>query len=308
MAGEDAGHRLSGAGLMLLACAIATAAAGGCGGGGGGGGGNPGGSSGSGSLTASVDGQAFVADLSVSATTSQASPGLYILGGSKLLAGTTARTIELFLYNIGATGTYPMGVGPTVVGGTGTVTDGPTTWLTPLSGAAGTVTVTALSASAIAGTFSFTAPPMLGAGASRSVTSGTFDIPITGTPGTLAPTAGNKMSATLGGAPWNAATVVLVAHTSGVYAFGGSNTDYSVNFTLSSVTGPGTLTLGTSTETLSIQHGSQGWSTSLGGSGTVTVTELSASRIKGTVTATLQGLAGAGALTVTGGTFDVGLP
>jgi hypothetical protein len=245
--------------------------------------------------------------MGVSATTSPASPGTYILVGSKLISGTTALTLDLFLYNIAAAGTYPLGIGPTVVGGSGTVTEGSTTWLTPLSGAAGTVTISALSSSAIAGTFSFTAAPLVGGGASRAVTSGSFDIPITGTPAPLPASAGSRMSATLGGAAWNAATVVTVSHSGGVYAFGGSNTDYSVNLILSSISGPGTIPLDTTTETLSIQQGTHAWSSSLGGSGSVAITELTASRIKGTVTATLPE-AGGGTLTVADGTFDVGLP
>jgi hypothetical protein len=298
------------AGLRKAAGLLVLAAMASCGSGSGGGGGAAGGGGGSGTFTATIDGQAWSGDLSVSATTSPASPGTYILGGSKLVSGSTALTLLLTLYNIGATGTYPLGVGGTVVGGTGSVTEGASSWLTPLSGAAGTVTVSTLSASTIAGTFSFTAAPLVGGGASRVVTNGSFDIPISGTPGTLPASAGSKMSATLGGAAWNAATVVTVAHSGGVYQFGGSNTDYNLNFVLSSITGPGTVSLNASTETLSITKGLQTWRSSFGGSGSVTITELSASRIKGTVTATLpDGVgAGAGTLTVADGIFDVGLP
>ena len=192
-------------------------------------------------------------------------------------------------------------------GGIGTVTDGATTWMTPLSGAAGTVTVTALSATSIAGTFSFTASPLVGGGANRVVTSGSFDIPITGTPAALPANAGSSMSGTIGGAAWNAATVVTISDTGGVYAFGGSNTDTYVNFVLSSVSGTGPIDLNDTTAILSIQSGITGWSSQLGGSGTVTITELSASRIKGTVSATIEDGA-ASTITIADGAFDVGLP
>jgi hypothetical protein len=115
------------------------------------------------------------------------------------------------------------------------------------------------------------------------------------------------MSATLGGTAWSAATVVTLSHAGGVYAFSGSNSDYTVNFTLSSITGPGTVALNASTETLSIQHGVEGWSSALGGSGSVTITELTANRIKGTVSATLPA-GGGGTLSVAAGTFEVGFP
>jgi hypothetical protein len=290
--------------LHVAAILLVLGALPGCGGGGGSVGGGGGG--GSGAFAATVDGQGWSGDTGVSATASASTPGTYILVGSRLLSGSTYRTLNLTLYNIAATGTYPLGVGPTVVGGIGTVTDGATTWLTPLSGAAGTVTISTLSSSTIAGTFSFTATPLGGGAGSRVVGNGSFAIPVTGTAGTVPAGAGSRMSAVLGGVAWNAATVVTVSHSGGVYAFGGSNTDSFVNFTLSSITGPGTVALNTTTETLSVQQGLQEWSSIIGGSGSVTITELTASRIKGTVSATLQA-GGGGTLSISGGTFDVGL-
>lgn len=223
--------------------------------------------------------------------------------------------IGLVLYNLSAPGTYPLGVGGTVFGGTATLTEGAASWWTALTGAAGTVTITQVSSTRIAGTFSFTAVPLSGgATGTRAVTAGSFDLAVTATGSIAVPAnVGNRAGGMLGGQPWNAATVVMIsAPASGVLSSGFSNDTHSINLTLSGFTGPGTYQLNTG---VARYFGVvlTGTTTSWGGtqasnSGSVVITSVSASRVVGSYTATLQpGTGGAGTLTITG-TFDLGIP
>lgn len=291
-------------GIPALLLATLTACGGASGASNGGGGGGSG-------MSATIEGQAFSADQFSRATVSAALPGNYILVGSRLTTGTTAQAITLILYNISATGTYPLGVNSTNVGGTGSVTEGSTIWLTPLNGAAGTVAVTALTSTGIAGTFSFTAADPLNASSTRAVTSGSFNLAITGTPGTVLPNHGSSMSATIGGAAWNGATIVVVSKSGGTYAFNGSSVgSYSLTFFLSSITGPGTYALSNTgpIETLQAALGIQGWSSQLGApSGSVVVSSVSNDRIQGTFVATLSSANAGSPLAIASGTFSVGL-
>ncbi|MCC6243740.1 MAG: hypothetical protein IT353_12930, partial [Gemmatimonadaceae bacterium] len=86
---------------------------------------------------ATIDGAAWS---SLSSTAAAGPGGNFTLIGSQVGASVTSLTLSL--YSIGAPGTYPLGVSGNVVGGIGTVVTAPSTWLTPLSGAAGTVTIT----------------------------------------------------------------------------------------------------------------------------------------------------------------------
>ena len=266
-------------------------------------------------MSASVNGQAFSATQSATAAAnSSAAVSVYTITGTRL-SGTTATTILLSLYNIAATGTYPLGVNSTNFGGLATYIEGSASWTTPLNGTAGTVIITSLTATRIAGTFSFTAADVLNPASTRSVTNGAFDLGITGTPGTVQPYQGSAMKATLGGNAWIGASIVVVAKTGGSYAFGGSTITgtgvagiANVNVILTGVTGPGTYALGTGQgNQLSITVGGSGYSSSLSGSsGSVVVTSVDTNRLKGTFSATL-GSGGGAALAVSGGTFDIGL-
>jgi hypothetical protein len=266
-------------------------------------------------MSASVNGQAFSATQSATAAaTSTAAVSVYTITGTRL-SGTTATTILLSLYNIAAPGTYPLGVNSTNFGGLATYLEGSSSWTTPLNGTAGTVIITSLTASRIAGTFSFNAADVLNPASTRSVTNGAFDLGITGTPGTVQPYQGSAMKATLGGTAWIGASIVVVAKTGGSYAFGGSTITgtgvagiANVNVILTGVSGPGTYLVGPQQgNQLSITVGGAGYSSSLSGSsGSVVVTSVDANRLKGTFSATL-GSGGGAALAVSGGTFDIGL-
>ena len=300
------------AALGMMAAAVLWVACGGGGNNPGGGGGGSGSGSG-GAMTANIDGQAFSSAQFASASAASSSQlSGYTIIGSRLVSGTTAQAISLSLYNISGPGTYPLGVNGTNFGGIGTVSEGPNAWTTPLSGTAGTVIVTNLTSNRIAGTFSFNAVQVVNPSSTKSVTNGAFDMALTGTPGTVQPYHGSSMRATFGGTPWIGATIVTVAKSGGVYDFGGSSETGSglstVNIALALVNGPGTFAIGgASVNQIHVTLGSTGYNSSLpGSSGSVVVTSVDANRLKGTFSGTLGNGAG-GSLTVTNGTFDIGL-
>jgi hypothetical protein len=273
---------------------------------------SPGLNQGGGQFSATIDGVAW------------SSPALYQSGtatasGSYTFSGTTGSSnpvgMAFSLYWIGAPGTYPLGVGGTVPGGIANITSGAVGWSTPLSGAAGTVTITAVSATRIAGQFSYIATPLFGSPTNnRTVTNGVFDLPVQSSGTITVPdNAGSRFGGTLGGAAWNAATVVMVAAPStGTLAVGASNDVHSINLIISGITGAGTYTLGTGvsrTVQLSVLGTTQVWGGTANGSGSVVLTSITSTRVKGSYDVTLQPAGGgaAGAKTLTG-TFDIGIP
>jgi len=266
-------------------------------------------------FTATIDGQGWTSSTLATQAVISNNATFTLVGAN---AGASPTAMSLTMYYIGAPGTYPLGVGGTVPGGIATLTAGVSGWSTPLSGAAGTVTISSVSTTRIAGTFSYNATPFLaGSAGNRAVTNGQFDLPVTGT-GTLTVPAnlGSKFGGTLGANPWNAATVVTVSHpSSGTMTIGASNVDYNINVIVSGFTGVATYTLGTGVArqvtVTRVTGGTLTWggSNALSG-GTITVTSYNTSRVQGTYNITLQpGIAfpGPGPLTLTG-SFDVGLP
>jgi hypothetical protein len=286
---------------------------------------------GGGSFSASIDGTAWTAD-AATAEARHAQPGKYVLSGTKI-TGASSLGLEIDLYNISGPGTYPLGVGDKVFGGVGWVLTAqpPTYWLTPNDGASGTVTITGLTATRIAGSFSYTAPAYTIVGnatGTRLVTGGSFDLPIrvTGTVGPVATNAGGKMSAVIGGSAWNAANINVT--TGGALKISGDNSNYLVGINLTSVTGPGSYTLtmsplrlltvgGPSTNPTGINCCWGGWVTvvntvpTLADVGTVNITQFGNGRVVGTFGAVLAGVPNThapGQLVIANGSFDVGIP
>ena len=279
---------------------------------------NPGGNTnGTARVSAKVDGVAW-SDASNAATSIalSAQPGIYVMNATGSVGG-VLQTIGLTMYNIRGPGTYPIGVGTTVVGASGilSVSTG-AGWSTPLTGAAGTLVLTEVSATRLVGTFNMTLTPISGgATGTRTVTEGQFNVPLSLTAtGTVPDNAGNKVSATLGSTPFNASAVAgSYTASSGQLVIIAGNTTQTVSLTLSGITAPGTypLTSATSTRQLGVSTLSpttQSWSSSgTGGSGTVVVTSLTASRIIGTFSGTLApSLGTTTTMSVTNGVFDVG--
>lgn len=302
----------------------------GCGGGptnpnGGGGGGGGGGGSGT-HLTANLDGIAWAASTAAGGTTGvlvSPNDGRYLLGGTDVINGGPSTTLGLIFGPIDTLGTYPLGVdGVTIAGGMGTVTEGTgaKTWSTPLDGVSGTITITSITTTRIAGSFSYTAAGLTGgATGNRVVTSGDFDLPFTGGTGTLPATpdsVGGSFTASFNGTPWSAAIQSSSRNANnGLLLISGINTASFLTITTALPAGPGTYTMDNANgHQLLVYAGSgQGavccWGV-LGDTGTMHLTSLTTTRARGTLTATLSpkpGTAASGTLTITNGSFDVGL-
>jgi hypothetical protein len=259
-------------------------------------------------FTATIDGNAFTASAASTVAQISNAGNFAIVGGSS-----TGSSISIILYNIGGPGTYPLGVSGTVRGGLATVGSSSSSFSTPLSGTAGSVTITQVSATRIAGTFNFVAGT---APVTRTVTDGAFDLPVTGNGSATVPDyAGSRVDGTINGAPWNAAAVVMVAGpTSGTLAVGFSNLTYQMNLILSGWTGIGTYTLNTGVSRQMTVVATDGSLKVWGGSGTLssgtfTVTTATATRISGSYDITLlpAGVGQAAGNLHLVGTFDIGI-
>jgi hypothetical protein len=268
-------------------------------------------------MTAKIDGQVWSPLTQyVTAQTVPNAPGTFLLQGSVILSASDALTIQITLYNVAGTGTYALGVGPTVFGGSAAVSKAVGSWGTQLTGSAGTITLTALTPTRIAGTFEFSATPLVGpVTGTKSVTDGQFDLALQ-SGGSLPPlpdNRGSRIRASFGGNVWNAATVVSQI-ASDTLILSSSNDDSSLSMSLGALSGPGTYPLSDTAPVRWIQvvpqSGGTGWGPGAGTSGTVTITSLTATRVVGTFTATLAPAGGAAGspLVITSGEFDVGLP
>ncbi len=285
----------------------------GCGGGSGSGGMGPGGSA---AFSATIDGQAWTADASsFSVVGGAAVPGTLTITGADIVGPTNYRALTLTMSYIGATGTFPIGINiGTTAGATATVLTvsgaSQATYTSPLSGAAGVLTIVTLTATRMTGTFSFTAPPTPGPGASTTVTNGSFDIALpSGFTAVPAGNHGSRVSATLGGTAFNGATVLGLGDLpAGAFNFGAQTVTTSVTIATSSlVTAPGSYTVGSGV-TISVLDFPSGhsWNSAAGATGTVTFTSVGSGRVAGTFDAVLVPVGGtSGNLTIAGGTFDV---
>lgn len=283
---------------------------------------NPGGSNGTSQMNATINGQAFAVTgtAAVFAAQLDANSGAYLLSGIE--TASTFRAITFTLSGISGPGTYPLGVdGVSVAGGIGSVSvNASNVWNTGLTGASGTITITSLTTTRIAGTFAFSANAASGgATGSQSVTNGSFDAGFGKTVviKALADSIGSKMSATLGGQFWNGA-IVSGQTSSSFFSISGINDRQTVIITFPMPSGTGTFQLSNASGSIL-----QAWDPKsvkpagarccwgvAGDVGTITITSLTKTRAKGTFSATLSpqpGTAATGQLIIAGGTFDIGL-
>ena len=152
-----------------------------CGGGSGAGGGGSG-------FRAKIDGQAWEASpISIAAGPILSLSGAMLVVGSESKGGkNTGLTITL--NDITGPGTYALGVGSGVYGGTASVgesTDGSgnaNVWQTPLDGVSGTFTIATLTATHLTATFEYVtaADDRNDIGGTRAVTEGGIDLPFDG--------------------------------------------------------------------------------------------------------------------------------
>ena len=135
----------------------------------------------------------------------------------------------------------------------------------------------------------------------------------TGPGGGTAITGDGNISATVNGVSWRSAKAGdRVTRTGQFYGITAFNAPYALILGIGNVTGPGTFTLnlaaGGNGSSAIISNATGGWGTAFsGGTGTITVTALTATRIAGTFT--FDAVPGSGQATgtmqVRNGTFDV---
>ncbi len=242
-------------------------------------------------LTATLNGVAY-RPTSASAVISGA--GYFIIASR---VGTTGPAVALRLFSIGKPGTYPLGVSPALIGGAGDVAVDGAVFTTPYTGAAGTVTITAVSLTRIAGTFSFVATRTVNFfdTDSRTVTGGSFDVPVTGS-GTLEIPAniGNTVTGSVRDTAFSATEVSVVdVPSNGKLVLDLRQTSRRVTLNIPDFTGVGTYKLGTGTGRIMQLYAPVGtFQSEWGGtvattSGTVTITSVTASRVQGTIAASL---------------------
>jgi hypothetical protein len=295
----------------------------GCGSGAGAGGGG-----GSG-FTAVIDGKPWAAEpIGVTARPNLGVPGGFIVVGAQTAGGVSSGlTIELNA--VAGPGHYPLGVGLGVFGGSASVGEGmgggnSTRWETALDGLGGSIDITTLGGGRIVATFEFLAVPdkRNTVGGTRHVTQGKIDLPYMGALSAVPDNVGGKVSAKLNGMPYNAYAVDgrLMDFMGGAgVAFDSHSSLNGLDLMMVGVTAMGSYPISNAAPQRSITAGRNGgdtssccWGQNAGGdSGTITVTSLTTTRVKGTFSGTLQPQPGKPATTplvITDGVFDVGIP
>ena len=261
-------------------------------------------------FTARIDGSAWSSNantIQVTGNPSNPGPGQLIISGIE--AG-TGRGIQLILSYIDGPGSYPFGVNfLTTPGGTASVIIAPNSWLTPFSGAAGSVEITARTATRIAGTFAFTADAIAGATPpQRGVTNGAFDITVsTGLPA-LPTQPGSTMSGTLGGSAWNAATIVASSPAAGLFSLSGNSTEYTITASPKQpVVAGNSYGIPSQMSFTVIRTGTaDSWAATSGPDiGTWTVDSFTSEGMSGSFQGTIPGLSVGTSLTIAGGTYSL---
>ncbi|MGE0159924.1 MAG: hypothetical protein AB7T31_10990 [Gemmatimonadales bacterium] len=265
-----------------------------------------------GSMTAMISDTAFAADTLI-ITLNSSQPGALVIAGTDFVGLTGSKSIQLNLAYLAGPATLPLGVNIlTNAGGGATLQivagSSATSYNTPMSGAAGTLTVTSLTATRLVATFSFTADPVA-LGFTRNVTSGALDIALpTGFAPAPATNRGSRISATINGQPWNGATVLGTGNLgAGTISLGGSNTVYSVLILPFPSASVDSLSIAAGEVSVAVQllSASQFWG-GPGSTGSVTFTSLGNNYATGTFDGILTASGGGatGTLTISGGTFE----
>ena len=265
-------------------------------------------------LSATINGQAWAADAAtiMALSTSPNVPGSLSFSGGN--AGGAVRNLSFHLGRIPAPGTYPLGVNQlSNSGGIATWLHAPGTWMTPLSGSAGSITIESLGDGWASGTFTFQAGSSAGAATDLlPVTSGRFRVPLSPswTP-ISSDQLGNVVTATLDGSSWNGATIVGANADAGLAGFTATSTDYVVTLVVAPIGDPGSGPLSTiypirRVQIVRVSDGA-GWGGTAGDEGSITIESLTPARVSGTFSGTLApvGAPGRPPVVVADGRFDV---
>ncbi|MEP6475276.1 MAG: hypothetical protein ABJC74_16240, partial [Gemmatimonadota bacterium] len=223
----------------------------------------------------------------------------------------------LGLFNIGTAGTYPMGVGATIIGGLGIYSSAAQQWSSPMD-YSGTLVITEISATRIKGTFAFAAIPVALGGATglRNITDGHFDLPLSGTYHPPTDGQGSSMVMDTGTTQAMVAATIIGSYHDTTLTLSGQTTRFLATISLKGVHGPGSYPLTTIDPRHTILVGSNFtanpadlWGGDAADTGTVIITSLTATRIRGSYSATLTNLIGVDAVAPLdiSGTFDLGL-
>lgn len=276
-----------------------------CGGGGDDdGGGGPGGQT---NWSAQIDGDEWTG----LGNAARSAGGIYTITGADASGG----AISISLYNIPGPGTYALGMNATGFGGMAIVSETSPTrgWATPLNGRAGSITITTLTDTRIAGTFHYTADAQNGgATGTREVTDGEFDMLML-TAGAWTPPDpwdGSRLNGRIGTDTMIGATMAVIFNGDDLL-FNGGDLSHTFSITVQDLTSTGSVTFRDSAPIRRIQtsnpNGSELFLTDSTSAGNITITTLNANRIAGSYTATLKRLGAAGTVNVSG-TFDIGIP
>ena len=279
------------------------------GGNGNGGGGVPSGNF----IKGDIDGTAFQST-GLLTTLTGINPGS--AAGQLILTGIdgTGFGMTLILSFIKGPGTYPLGTNNnTTAAGIGQVVNISNSWSTPLSGSAGTVTISERSANRIAGTFSFVADLLNGTGAATTtVTNGSFSYTDSQGLPPLPTGESSTFEATIDDAAWTGATVVAVFPSAGIWGLTATNDVYNISVTpLTAVTAGNTYGIPSQValRVTGVETITDLWAASAGPDvGSITITAIDGTSAAGTFSATLPPAATSTAtepLEITNGSFSV---
>ncbi|MEO6094527.1 MAG: hypothetical protein ABIW76_02235 [Fibrobacteria bacterium] len=279
-------------------------------------------------LTAKIDGKPFEAvAISLSAQVNFGVPGAVLFLGNQTVDGVN-RGITVTLYNVYGPGEYPLGTDISVFGGIGQTGEGTgsggdaNAWITKSNGASGKVLLKSIGEGRMTGTFEYTCEPGKNNVLSldRTVTDGEFDLAYTGSFVPAAEGKGSRVSATLNGKPYHAASVyALLKDYTGKdgFQFSSTTSENGISIQLEGVTAPDSFGLANMPPIRTLIAGRNGgtaefccWQSATGNPGYIVVTSLSAKRVKGRFAGTIKPSAGKAAtadLVVENGFFDVGL-
>jgi Family of unknown function (DUF6252) len=303
-------------GSMIVVLAACAAACGGSGGspaspsapsGGGSTTPTPGGTTPNGTLSATIDGVPWTATVSVQ---TQFNNGILSFAG-----GDNRQTLSIAVTANRGTGTYVAGVvdPQNIVVANLSTAGSAASWLSGPSLGTGSVTITSLTSTSASGTFTLTLAPSAGSGATgnKALTNGVFNVTFT-IPPTLPPGAGTTngtISALVDGAPWRGAVTARAANTGGFLSLTGQDTDTRlITMALPASVGVHSLAFGSSANAFMTIGGQQWVTATPGGTGSVTITTLTSTRVTGTFTMGMQPALtnpGARPSQVTNGVFDL---